>query len=423
MAWIKDYISKSVNFIDTSIKKLKEKKEKEIKELRSIDKKIQHISDELAQKNGELDHIFTPRNYFLFWTSGALVVYVSYVIFQSLEILYLIIASYILSIAIESIINFFIKMGMERPWSIVISYLLAFIFLLSGFVFVVPFVLKQINEILNITVIWFSNLQILLQEHGLQYIIEEYLYLPSTLKDILIDSITSWSLVNNIQQAFQQNLSQIISTGTDYAKNIGDVTVTIIAWFFTTIFKIFLVITLSILFSIEKDGIIEFIAGFAGDQKEYVKIKLIKIYKKLGMWLKGQIFLCIYIGLIVWFGLWIIAAFGMNIPQKGSLAIIAGITEFLPYIGPLLWSIPAIMIATLTFWFPWFIVIVILYSIIQRTENNIIIPIVMHKTLGVSALVIFISMLIGGLVLWFVGVLLAVPIAVIATMIFDDDFH
>jgi predicted PurR-regulated permease PerM len=93
---------------------------------------------------------------------------------------------------------------------------------------------------------------------------------------------------------------------------------------------------LSILFSIEKDGIIEFIAGFAGDQKEYVKIKLIKIYKKLGMWLKGQIFLCIYIGLIVWFGLWIIAAFGMNIPQKGSLAIIAGITEFLPYIGPLL---------------------------------------------------------------------------------------
>jgi len=53
---------------------------------------------------------------------------------------------------------------------------------------------------------------------------------------------------------------------------------------------------------------------------------------------------------------------------------------------------------------------------IQRLENNILVPLVMNKTLGVNPVVIFLSMLVGGIVMGFAGILLAVPIAVVVTM-------
>jgi predicted PurR-regulated permease PerM len=68
------------------------------------------------------------------------------------------------------------------------------------------------------------------------------------------------------------------------------------------------------------------------------------------------------------------------------------------------------------------LIVGVMVFIIQWVENNILIPILMNKTLGVNPIVIFISMIIGGLVMGVVGVLLAVPISVIITMIFDKTF-
>jgi len=66
-------------------------------------------------------------------------------------------------------------------------------------------------------------------------------------------------------------------------------------------------------------------------------------------------------------------------------------------------------------------IIFLLYWFIQWTENNILIPYVMNKTLGLSPIVIFLCVLLGGLVLGFVGVVIGVPLAVIITMIYDDN--
>jgi len=61
--------------------------------------------------------------------------------------------------------------------------------------------------------------------------------------------------------------------------------------------------------------------------------------------------------------------------------------------------------------------------IIQWLENNILVPVIMNKSLGVNPIVIFISMIIGGLVIGFVGILLAVPIAVIITLMLEKTFE
>lgn len=61
----------------------------------------------------------------------------------------------------------------------------------------------------------------------------------------------------------------------------------------------------------------------------------------------------------------------------------------------------------------------ILYIIIQQSEEKFFVPVVMNKTLGVNPLLVLVSMIFGGLTVGFLGVLLAVPLAVVCTIVFS----
>jgi predicted PurR-regulated permease PerM len=61
--------------------------------------------------------------------------------------------------------------------------------------------------------------------------------------------------------------------------------------------------------------------------------------------------------------------------------------------------------------------------LIQQLEGNVVVPLVMTRTLGVNPVIIFISMILGWLIMGIVGVLLAVPISVIITMMLERTFE
>jgi predicted PurR-regulated permease PerM len=79
--------------------------------------------------------------------------------------------------------------------------------------------------------------------------------------------------------------------------------------------------------------------------------------------------------------LWIIAAIGIDLPNKGALALMAGFTEFIPYVGPFIGGIPALIVATSLYGIPGMLTIGIAYYIIQWTENNVLIPYMMKRSL------------------------------------------
>lgn len=111
--------------------------------------------------------------------------------------------------------------------------------------------------------------------------------------------------------------------------------VSAVGTFFTFITQTSIVLTLAVLFSIQKDAVMKFIARLGGEKKyKFIYMKLERIYKKLGIWLKSQLFLCIFMGAAMYAALWILALFGIDLPQKGALAGIVAMTEFIPYIGP-----------------------------------------------------------------------------------------
>lgn len=87
--------------------------------------------------------------------------------------------------------------------------------------------------------------------------------------------------------------------------------------FVSFITQLSIVLTLSVLFSIQKDAVMKFIARLGGEKKyKFIYMKLERIYKKLGIWFKSQGLLCVFIGVAMYAMLWILAIFGIDLPQK-----------------------------------------------------------------------------------------------------------
>ena len=126
---------------------------------------------------------------------------------------------------------------------------------------------------------------------------------------------------------------------------------------------------------------------------------------RLGLWVRGQLTLMATMGVMTG-----IAYTLLGVPGALLLALIAAITEAIPIIGPLLGAIPAVLVAATVS--PELALIVAgLYVVIQFVEGNVLVPIVMRHAVGISPLLVLVSLLIGAAAGGFIGAFLAVPIA------------
>jgi predicted PurR-regulated permease PerM len=394
--------------------------DKELKELKKIENQLKKLKDSDDVK--EPWSFFSGKSMFKFWIIGLLVVFLWYIAFQSLQIIYLIVTAYILSVAMEAIIDFFERIKFRRWISIAVTYLLLIIFVLAGFLFVVPFIFTQLSELIKLWINHINDIQVLLTTKSLPEIVQSLTWIPHYMQDNILQYVNNQDLVWWLQSKLQENVAQIAQMWSTYAQYLGNRAVSIVWSFFNFVWQAAIVLTLAVLFSIEKKSVIRFISGiWSLKSREYLVIRLEKIYKQLGIWLKSQLLLCVFIWVTVYAALWILSLFGMDLPSKWSLAMIAWLTEFIPYLGPIFASIAALMVALLNYWIYWWLIILAVFFAIQRLENNVFIPLLMNKTLGVNPVVVFVSMIVWWLIMWFLGVLLAVPIAVIITLMVEKD--
>jgi predicted PurR-regulated permease PerM len=154
------------------------------------------------------------------------------------------------------------------------------------------------------------------------------------------------------------------------------------------------------------------------DKKEAISRILQKISQKLGAWVRSQLVLGIIIGIATFIALLILRII-FNMPYTLTLAIWAGLTELVPYIGPALGAIPAVVIGFNISPLVGLIVILI-YTAIQQLESNIIVPKVMQKAVGLSPVTIIVVLLIGGKLAGFIGIILAVPAAAVLSVILQE---
>lgn len=137
-----------------------------------------------------------------------------------------------------------------------------------------------------------------------------------------------------------------------------------------------------------------------------------EIDKSLGNYIRGQLFVCLILGGVSALAFWFI---GMKYPLL--LGIIVGVTDIIPYFGPILGAIPTLMIAA-TVSTNLVIKAGIALAILQFVESNILSPYIVGRSLRMHPVVIMLALLIGGEVGGLVGLLLSVPLlAILRTII------
>ncbi|MFL5717234.1 MAG: AI-2E family transporter [Chloroflexota bacterium] len=130
-----------------------------------------------------------------------------------------------------------------------------------------------------------------------------------------------------------------------------------------------------------------------------------EIESRLGLWVRGQLILMGTMGVATG-----IAYTLLGLPGAVLLGLIAALAEAIPIVGPLLGAIPAILVAATVS--PELAVIVAgVYLVIQLVEGSVLVPMVMRNTIGISPLLVLLSLLVGAAVGGLMGAFLAVPIA------------
>ncbi|MBT6254394.1 AI-2E family transporter [Candidatus Uhrbacteria bacterium] len=150
-----------------------------------------------------------------------------------------------------------------------------------------------------------------------------------------------------------------------------------------------------------------------------------RIQTKLGAWLRGQIILMFIIGLLTYVGLLII-----GVDYALALGIFAGIAEIVPYAGPIIAMVPAVIIS-FTISPLKAIIVAAMYFGIQQLENSVLTPKIMEKSVGLNPIISLLSLLVGfrlGGVLFeslqlfgnIIGALLAIPVATMIAVVMRD---
>lgn len=143
---------------------------------------------------------------------------------------------------------------------------------------------------------------------------------------------------------------------------------------------------------------------------------LIRMGNRMSLWLSGQLLLSALIGVASF-----IFFFAIGVPYALPLAILAALGELVPMIGPTLTVIPALAIALLSSrWQFWSVLVFAI--VLQKIENLVIIPRVMSRRMAISPLAIFIAFMIGASLLGVIGAIIAIPVAAILQVAFDEIF-
>jgi len=201
-----------------------------------------------------------------------------------------------------------------------------------------------------------------------------------------------------------QFLPNITGQFFDLAKGVFSNTVLVI----TTLFFGFY-------FLLEHELVKKTIIGFFDKKKaERVDFIITKVEKQMSHWFWGELTLMVVVGVLTFIGLNLI-----GIRYALPLAVLAGLLEAVPNIGPVISAIPMVLIGFSQNNFSGFAALALAF-IVQQAENNLIVPLVMKKVVGVNPIITLIALIVGGRLAGIVGVFLAIPVTLFVGTILGE---
>ena len=261
-----------------------------------------------------------------------------------------------------------------------------------------------------------------------------YFFIPvfineiSELSSVFSKYIPSAELISNTQNqtiggvkeltsdvARNVSLEEIIDASRGIISNLSTGVLQVISIAFGGFLNFILIIVLSFYFSIREKGIEGFLRIIVPTKYEDYGINLWqRTEKRIGLWVQGQFILSLLVGVLVYLGLAI-----LGVKYALILAIFTAVFEIVP-MGLVLAIIPALIFGYMDGGISMLLWVGGLYIIVQQFENYLLQPLVIKKVVGISPLVVILSILIGAKLAGVWGILLAVPVSVVILEFIDD---
>lgn len=323
-------------------------------------------------------------------TKILLILILFYFLYLIREILAILFVSLVLASAVDPTIDYLQNKRIPRPLGMIFVYLIMFVVIFSAFSLIIPPITEQVNELASAYPFFSEKLQLGINN------LKEFL----TFEEL-------WLAFSSGQSEYQE----IVGTaGTVFDKLSGLV---------GGIVTFFLVIVITFYMAVEEGAMKKVIWSIAPKQHQIYVMHLVNaMQKKIGLWLRGQLILSLIIFTLTYIGLLI-----LDVKYALVLALIAGLTEFVPYLGPILAAIPAVFLAFTQGGWVFMLIVAALYYIIQLVENNIIVPKLMQKVVGLNPIVSIAVLLIGFELAGIVGAVLSIPVATAVTVVIKDIFE
>jgi len=224
-------------------------------------------------------------------------------------------------------------------------------------------------------------------------------------------SFDKFSQSHGWQQEVAAAISSIETTMTALATNLFGGAISFVGGAFTVLMVLVITFYLAVYDSQMKKKI----AQIVPKKYEAYSIHLIeRMQEKIGMWLRGQIILSLVIFLMTYAGLSL-----LGVKYALVLALLAGVTEIIPYFGPIIAGVPAIFVAFTQE--PYLgLMTLLMFFIIHQSENYFITPQIMRKAVGLNPVIVIVSMLVGARIAGIAGILIAVPVATALSVLTGD---
>lgn len=235
----------------------------------------------------------------------------------------------------------------------------------------------------------------------------------------LVEETTN--LANNLPRYFQSSeLSRYVNEDVirQIASQLGSVPGQVVKFIFSLFNNVLSILTV-VIFSFyillvrdKFDQNLEFLLG--KDKSKNISELINTLEVRLGGWARGQLFLMLSIGILSYIGLLV-----LRIPYALPLALLAGIFEIVPYIGPIIAAVPAIILGFSISPFVGFAAIG-LTVLIQQIENYLLVPKIMEKSTGVSPIIILICLAVGYRLAGISGMIVSIPVVIIIQTLIQE---
>jgi predicted PurR-regulated permease PerM len=302
------------------------------------------------------------------------------------DVLALFFISFILASAIEPIADWMVGKKIPRTVAVSIIYVVMLLLIAGAIYLIIPPLIIQLED-------FFKNF-------------------PSLMEKLsgISQGVSDYFKQFNIQS---QNFININDKLTGWSGNIFSTTVGVFNGFFSAV----IVLSLTFYLSLRKNGVERAVAAITPKKySDYFTDAVKKIKTKIGKWIQGQLLL-----MLIVFAMDFIALSILNVPYALAIAIFGGLLEIIPYIGPIVSAIPAVLLGFLVSPLVGILVIPI-YIVIQQIESHVVFPQIMKKAVGLDPIIVILALLVGAKLGGILGAILAVPLAAAIGVFFGEHF-